>query len=84
MPLSFDSRYRAKEVIDSFGYRASKGGIAGLAALARIILRTIPGAGYPSAALASALGWLVTVRKLVRQHDDMLTKSPESSENLAS
>ena len=78
IPLSFDSRYRAKEVIDSFGYRMSKGGIAGLAALARIIIRTIPGAGYPSAALASAFGWLITVRKLVRQHDDMLKKSPEN------
>lgn len=78
IPLSFDSRYRAKEVIDSFGYRASKGGIAGLAALARMILRTVPGAGYPSAALASALAWLVTVRKLVRQHDDMLRESSEN------
>ncbi len=26
MPLSFDARYRAKEIIDVFGYRTSKGG----------------------------------------------------------
>ncbi len=28
MPLSYDSRYRAKQVIDSFGYRSSKSGSA--------------------------------------------------------
>ena len=72
IPLSFDSRYRAKEVIDSFGYRASKGGAAGLASLVimtfRSISRAVPGAIYPSAALVSALGWLRVVRKLVRQY----------------
>jgi len=78
MPLSFDSRYRAKEVIDSFGYRASKGGAAGLAALARIIA-SVPGAGYASAALVSAQVWLATVTKLVRQHDNILKESVESS-----
>ena len=72
IPLSFDSRYRAKEVIDSFGYRASKGGAAGLASLVRMIFGVVPGVLYPSAALASALGWLVTVKKLVRQHEDVL------------
>ena len=30
IPLSFDARYRAKQVIDSFGYRFAKGGSAGV------------------------------------------------------
>ena len=81
IPLSFDSRYRAKEVIDSFGYRASKGGAAGLASLARIIFGAFPGVIYPSAALASALGWLTVVRKLVRQHDNMLKQPSTTSED---
>jgi AAA family ATP:ADP antiporter len=81
IPLSFDSRYRAKEVIDSFGYRASKGGAAGLASLAVMIFKTVPGAGYPSAALASALGWFALVRKLVRQHDEMLKQPYTASES---
>ena len=75
IPLSFDSRYRAKEVIDSFGYRASKGGAAGLTSLARMIFGAIPGSAYPVAALASAIGWLATVRKLVRQYRDQSTVS---------
>lgn len=72
IPLSFDSRYRAKEVIDSFGYRASKGGAAGLASLARMIFGILPGEVYPSAAMVSAFGWLILVKKLVHQHDNML------------
>ncbi len=78
IPLSFDSRYRAKEMIDAFGYRASKGVVAGLAALSQIIA-SVPGAGYASAALVSAQVWLATVGKLVRQHDNMLKESVESS-----
>ena len=72
IPLSFDSRYRAKEVIDSFGYRASKGGAAALTALARMIFGVLPGIVYPIVSLLSALGWLRTVTKLVSQHDKEL------------
>ena len=74
IPLSFDCRYRAKEVIDSFGYRASKGGVAGLASLVRIIFGVVPGVLYSSAALAGALGWMLTVKDLVRQYGNMLEK----------
>lgn len=79
IPLSFDSRYRAKEVIDSFGYRASKGGIAGLASLVRMIFKVIPAISYPSVALASALGWFAAVRKLVHQYDGMLKQNSTDS-----
>jgi AAA family ATP:ADP antiporter len=47
IPLSFDVRYRAKEVIDVFGYRFGKGGMSGLLAVAQ-------GAG---ASLSGLLGW---------------------------
>ncbi len=72
MPLSFDCRYRAKVVIDSFGYRASKGGIAGIFSLAVIIFKSVPGAAYASVALVSASTWMLTVKKLVSQYDNML------------
>lgn len=74
IPLSFDSRYRAKEVIDAFGYRASKGISAGLASLASMILKSIPGAIYPISAGLSAVIWLLTVTGLVRQYDDLSLK----------
>jgi len=79
MPLSFDSRYRAKEVIDAFGYRASKGLSSGLASLARMIFGVLPGAVYPSAAITSAIIWLITVTGIVRQHNNMLTKTKQNS-----
>ena len=82
IPLSFDSRYRAKEVIDSFGYRASKGGAAGLASLAVFTLGSVPGVAYALTAMFSALGWMAVVRKLVRQHDSILKQSPEGAQIL--
>lgn len=66
LPLSFDARYRAKELIDAFGYRASKGAVAGVIALAGQVLGTIPGAVFPAAALAAATAWLGVVTRLAR------------------
>lgn len=74
IPLSFDHRYRAKVVIDSFGYRASKGGIGGIFSLAAMIFKSIPGAAYATVALVSASVWMLTVKNLVRQYDNMLKK----------
>lgn len=75
IPLSFDSRYRAKEVIDAFGYRASKGISAGLASLASMILKSVPGSAYPVTAGLSAIIWLLTVSGLVRQYTYILEQS---------
>ncbi len=76
IPLSFDSRYRAKEVIDSFGYRASKGISAGLTSLATtaagLIGYVLLPAVYPITAMFSAFMWLGTVLGLVRQHDRIM------------
>ncbi len=80
IPLSFDCRYRAKEVIDSFGYRASKGGIGGIFSLATMIFKSIPGAVHASIAMGSAFTWMLTVKNLVHQHDEMLKEPPVNSE----
>jgi AAA family ATP:ADP antiporter len=57
IPLSFDARYRAKEVIDVFGYRFGKGGaslaITGLKASGM----AITDAGLAVGALAAAAFW---------------------------
>jgi len=75
MPLSFDSRYRAKEVIDSFGYRASKGISAGLTSLATMTANSLGyillSAVYPLTAIVSAILWFGTVLGLVRQHENI-------------
>jgi AAA family ATP:ADP antiporter len=81
MPLSFDSRYRAKEVIDAFGYRASKGISAGFTSLATLIsgfFGYVLLAFYPITAAISAILWLATVTGVVRQHDKMVKKIDQS------
>ena len=57
MPLSYDSRYRAKQVIDSFGYRFSKGGSAGVIELVRLRVGTIVGTAYSVTAMVIAVLW---------------------------
>lgn len=57
MPLSYDSRYRAKQVIDSFGYRFSKGGSAGVIELVKLRVGTIVGTGYSVTAMVMAVLW---------------------------
>jgi AAA family ATP:ADP antiporter len=57
VPLSFDARYRAKEIIDAFVYRLAKGGASGaLAVVGSTVL--VPLAGYPLIALVALAGWL--------------------------
>ncbi len=57
VPLTFDARFRAKEIIDAFVYRLAKGGASGaLAAIGACIV--VPLAGYPMIALAALAGWL--------------------------
>lgn len=82
IPLSFDSRYRAKEVIDAFGYRASKGISAGLTSLATMISGVfgymVSGGAYPITAAISAVIWFLTVTGLVKQHDRILKQSDKN------
>ena len=66
IPLPFDARYRSKEVIDAFGYRASKGGASALLALAGQVFGRLPGAVYPAVAITALAGWVTVVIGLTR------------------
>ena len=65
IPLSFDARYRAKEVIDAFGYRIGKGAASAAFAAARG-LHVLPLPIYPVAALAALIAWLPLARRMTR------------------
>ena len=68
IPLSFDARYRAKEVIDAFVYRASKGVTSGLLAVAGMAFGRVSGSVYPTIAMLSAVIWSGLVFGLTRTH----------------
>lgn len=57
MPLTYDERYRVKQIIDSFGYRFAKGGSAGVIELVRIIVSSIPGIAYSLVAMVVSCVW---------------------------
>jgi len=69
LPLGFQARYRAKEFIDVFGYRTSKGGSS-------IVIATLQKSGvamsqyYLWIALVMASLWLALVFPLTRKHGD--------------
>ena len=57
MPLTYDERYRVKQIIDSFGYRFAKGGSAGVIELIRIFVTSIPGIAYSLVAMVVSCVW---------------------------
>lgn len=65
VPLGFDERYRAKEIIDVFGYRTGKG-----ASSAGIVLMQkagiVMGSLYLPIALVATAAWLVLIFPLTR------------------
>ncbi|MFA6028912.1 MAG: hypothetical protein WC969_03555 [Elusimicrobiota bacterium] len=67
IPLPFDARYRAKQVVDAFNYRCSKGVTAGLISLAKSLCGTLPAWAFPAAALAAAAAWLAAAVPLARE-----------------
>lgn len=72
IPLSFDSRYRAKELIDVFGYRFSKGVTALLITFVQAAGVVIAAGTYASIALIAAIAWLAllpSLRKRYRAHE---------------
>lgn len=71
MPLSYDSRYRAKQVIDSFGYRFSKGGSAGVIELVRLGVGAIAGVAYSITAMVVAVLWGPIVFGLTRMYQKL-------------
>jgi AAA family ATP:ADP antiporter len=71
IPLPFDARYRAKEVIDVFGYRFSKGITAGGVALAQGAGLAASEVGFAALAIAACGLWAalaVPLSKLYRAH----------------
>jgi len=66
IPLSYDARYRSKEVIDVFGYRFAKGA-ASLGFLLAGTVGAVPLAGYSALALAALAGWLPLAVRLTKE-----------------
>lgn len=58
VPLTYDARYRAKELIDAFGYRTAKGVVAGLLALLERLGCGVGPTGLPLWILAALAGWI--------------------------
>ena len=75
MPLSYDSRYRAKQIIDSFGYRFSKGGSAGVIELVRFGVGTIAGAAFSITAMVAALVWTPIAFGLTRMYQRLVRET---------
>lgn len=68
IPLSYDERYRAKQIIDSFGYRSAKSGSAGVITLIGLGMKTIPGMAYSIAAMVASCIWGGLVTNLTSQY----------------
>ena len=66
IPLTYDERYRAKQIIDSFGYRFAKGGSAGVIELIRLVVTTIPGMAYALTAMVFSCVWGGLVMNLTK------------------
>lgn len=69
IPLGYDERYRAKEVIDVFGYRTGKGGSGVVIAIAQKA-GVAMGNYYLAIGLALSLVWLALVFPLTRQQQE--------------
>ena len=80
MPLSYDSRYRAKQVIDAFGYRFSKGGSAGVLELVRLGVGTIAGVAYSITAMVAAVLWTPIAFGLARMYQKLEKVEKSGSE----
>ena len=68
VPLGFDERYRAKEVIDVFGYRTGKGGSSVIIVLlqkAGVVMNNY----YLAIGFAMAVLWLALVFPLTQRRD---------------
>jgi len=70
IPLPFDARYRAKEVIDVFGYRASKGATAGIIALLQKTTLFVSESSYAIIALVASATWCALVFPLAKRFKD--------------
>ena len=68
IPLSFDGRYKAKEVIDAFGYRAAKGMAGGMASFLTATVRNISASIYPAAVVVCSAAWFLIIPGMTREY----------------
>lgn len=80
IPLSYDERYRAKQIIDSFLYRFAKGGSAGIITLIGLGIKTIPGMAYSITAMVASCIWGGIVTNLTSQYQK-LEKTDKNVDN---
>lgn len=64
IPLSFDSRFRAKEVIDAFGYRFGKGASSLAIGLFQTGGAAIGAPGFGAVAFVSCSAWFLGARRI--------------------
>ncbi len=80
MPLTYDERYRAKQIIDSFGYRFGKGGSGGALELVRFFVKTIPGAALSITAMIVSCIWSGVVLNITT-HYQKIMKTEKNVDN---
>ena len=81
MPLSYDSRYRAKQLIDSFGYRFSKSGGAAVIGLVKLVVKTIPGVAFSITAMVAAMVWGPIAFSLTRMYQRLVGETGTENQN---
>ncbi|MBI4371842.1 MAG: hypothetical protein HY552_06055 [Elusimicrobia bacterium] len=74
IPLSFDARWRAKQVVGSFNQRFSKGLAAGAISLAKGAWGVLPAWAYPAVSLAASGAWAAAALRLSRKAENEPTR----------
>lgn len=74
MPLSYDARYRAKQLIDSFIYRNGEGITAGVNAVIDVFF-VIPLVVYPVTAIMMSFFWIGIVLNLTKRYQDLVSSA---------
>ncbi|MFH1620432.1 MAG: Npt1/Npt2 family nucleotide transporter [bacterium] len=69
IPLDFNARYRAKQIIDSFNYRVSKGISAAGVAVFRMAGGVVSSSGFAAAAVAAAFLWITAAAYLKKEEN---------------
>ena len=74
IPFSYDVRYRAKEVIDVWGYRFSKGSTGWLLAAMKFGGFAITDATYSALACGAGTLWLIVIMPVCRMYEQHVAK----------
>lgn len=77
IPLSFDIRYRAKEIIDVFGYRFGKGGTSLAITSAQKAGMVLSEKFFSLVALGGVFVWFLFIIPIIRQYQ-RIRENPES------